>query len=230
MQPNSGYGPDNRCLLETIARSDGCLKGVAVVANEVSRDELAALKAGGIVGIAFNVALFGAAAYENLDRPLDLLAELDLIAQFQVQNEQLLELMPMLGSCGTRLLFDHCGRPNIGRGLEGEGFRALLGLGRAGNAWVKLSGCAKFSGLSFPYADAWAYIHALADAFTLDRCVWGSDWPFLRGQERIDYGTLLKLVEQLFPTDADRRKLMWETPRALFGCSGHGSARKLINT
>jgi hypothetical protein len=42
--------------------------------------------------------------------------------------------------------------------------------------------------------------------------LWGSDWPFLRASERIDYGPLLRLVEVLLPTPADRRKLLWDTP------------------
>lgn len=217
VQPNSGYGPDNRCLLDTITESAGRLKGIAVVPNDVSRKELERLKAGGIVGVAFNVALFGFAAYADAESLLHQLAELDLIAQFQVQNEQLLELLPMLEGCRARLLFDHCGRPEINHGLKSEGFQALLELGRAGNAYVKLSGYAKFSKEVFPHSDIWPYIRALVDAFTLDACVWGSDWPFLRAPERIDYGTLLKLIEQLFPDDGDRRKLMSETPCALFG-------------
>jgi predicted TIM-barrel fold metal-dependent hydrolase len=47
----------------------------------------------------------------------------------------------------------------------------------------------------------------------------GSDWPFLRAPERVDYGPLLRLVERLVPDFEDRRKLLWETPRALFGFS-----------
>ncbi len=219
VEPNSGYGPDNRCLLDTIARSNGRLKGIAVVGNEAPRSELEQLKASGIVGIAFNPALFGAAEYANAAGLLDRLAELGLIAQIQVHNDQLLELLPMLRASGVRLLFDHCGRPNVAAGLKQPGFQALLELGRSGRACVKLSGYAKFSHEPFPHADAWPYVRALVDAFTLDACVWGTDWPFLRAPQRIDYGTLLKLVERLFPDADERRKLLWETPRALFGFS-----------
>jgi predicted TIM-barrel fold metal-dependent hydrolase len=217
VEPNSGYGPDNRCMLDTIARSGGRLKGVAVVANSATRSELEDLKAGGIVGIAFNAALFGVAEYANAAVLLQRLAELDLFAQIQVQDNQLVELLPMLKASGVRLLFDHCGRPAISAGLEQPGFQALLELGRLGKACVKLSGYSKFSQEAFPHADAWPYVRALVEAFTLDTCIWGSDWPFLRAPERIDYGTLLKLVERLFPDANDRRKLLWETPRALFG-------------
>jgi predicted TIM-barrel fold metal-dependent hydrolase len=60
-------------------------------------------------------------------------------------------------------------------------------------------------------------VQALLEAFTPDRCVWGSDWPFLKAPERIDYGTILTLTERLIPDPADRQKVFWETPARLFG-------------
>jgi len=92
----------------------------------------------------------------------------------------------------------------------------LLRWADTGRVHVKLSGHYKFSREPYPYRDAWPYVHALVDAFGLDGCLWGSDWPFLRASERIDYGPLLRLVEVLLPTPADRRKLLWDTPRRLF--------------
>jgi hypothetical protein len=47
--------------------------------------------------------------------------------------------------------------------------------------------------------------------------MWGSDWPFLRAPERIDYGLVLKLVERLIPDPGDRHEVLWETPMRLFG-------------
>ena len=41
--PNSGYGLDNRCLLDALAASEGRFKGIAVVRNDASREELLAL-------------------------------------------------------------------------------------------------------------------------------------------------------------------------------------------
>jgi predicted TIM-barrel fold metal-dependent hydrolase len=55
------------------------------------------------------------------------------------------------------------------------------------------------------------------DAFGPDGCLWGSDWPFLRAGQRVDYGPLLRLVEHLIPDHQDRRTVLWETPHALFG-------------
>jgi predicted TIM-barrel fold metal-dependent hydrolase len=215
--PNSGYNLDNRCLLDTLRRNNGRFKGVAVVRNDAARAELEALKAAGIVGCAINPALYGVGQYRDIDGLLQNLDALDMFVQVQVQDDQLLSLLPTLERSDVRILVDHCGRPNPDAGVSQPGFRALLELGRAGRTFVKLSGHVKYSRLPFPWADTRPYVDVLIEAFTLDRCVWGSDWPFLRVPERIDYGPLLKLVEVQLPDAGDRRKLLWDTPMRLFG-------------
>jgi predicted TIM-barrel fold metal-dependent hydrolase len=214
--PNSGYGLDNRCLIDAIAHSAGRCKGVAVVANDASRADLEALKAAGIVGVAWNVTHYGVDYYANAAGLLDKLAALDLFVQVQVERDQLVPLVPMLERSGARILIDHCGRPTPAAGLHQPGFRALLGLAATRRAFVKLSGIVKFSREPFPHRDARPYIDALVDAFTLDACMWASDWPFLRAPARIDYGVLLALVLDLFPDAAQRRQVLWTTPDTLF--------------
>ena len=104
--------------------------------------------------------------------------------------------------------------------MQQKAFQALLAMGRARDAWIKLSGYYKFSQAPHPYEDTWPFIMALVDAFTLDRCVWGSDWPFLRANERLDYGPLLAMLPRLFPDQDDRHRLLWRTPARLLGFAG----------
>ena len=68
-----------------------------------------------------------------------------------------------------------------------------------------------------PHADASPFVRTLVDAYTLDHCLWASDWRYLRAPARVDYDVLLKLVATLFPDASERRKLLWDTPRRLFG-------------
>jgi predicted TIM-barrel fold metal-dependent hydrolase len=82
---------------------------------------------------------------------------------------------------------------------------------------VKLSGYQKFSAEPLPHDDALPFVRALMDTFTLDACVWASDWPYLKATERLDYGPLLKHVESWLPDANDRQRLLWNTPRRLFG-------------
>jgi predicted TIM-barrel fold metal-dependent hydrolase len=215
--PNSGYGEDNRYLLHAIAHGGGRFKGVAVVANDASEGLLADLKRQGVVGITLNATFHGVDYYRNMRPLIRRLVELDLFLQIQVEGDQLIGLAPVIENSDVRIIVDHCGRPIPDRGLSQAGFAMLCALGRSGRAAVKLSGLAKFSQMAFPHEDAWPYVHALADAFGLDRCLWGSDWPFLRAPQRMDYGPLLSLVDRLVPDPEARRKLLWDSPRRLFG-------------
>lgn len=126
--PNSGYGLDNRCLLDAIKLGAGRFKGVAVARNDASCAELQDLQAQGVVGVALNVALLGVDFYQGTGPLLERLRELGLWAQVQIQGDQLVDLKPMLLGSGAKLLFDHCGRP--GGWCGAGGFCGAAGAGR----------------------------------------------------------------------------------------------------
>ncbi|CCE02605.1 amidohydrolase family protein [Bradyrhizobium sp. STM 3809] len=214
---NSGYGSDSRILLDALRFGNGRFKGVAVVEKDVGIKELERLKAAGVIGVAFNVPFHGTHYYQDAAPLLEKLTELDLFLQVQVEQDQLLDLLPLIERSRVRLVFDHCGRPVVEHGVERPSFQALLALGRERDAVVKLSGYYKFARQAWPYTDTWPFIAALVDAFTLDRCVWGSDWPFLRAPERLDYGPLLAGISEIFPDPEDQQRLLWTTPRRLLG-------------
>lgn len=215
--PNSGYGLDNRCLLDTLAKGPGRYKGIAVVKNDANLAELQDLKAAGVVGVAINAALLGTDFYAETAPLLQRLRDLDMWAQVQVEGDQLVAMTALLKDSGVKVLFDHCGRPHAAAGLNQPGFQTLLSWADTGRACVKLSGCAKFSNQPYPYADARLYVDALIKAFTPQALVWASDWPFLRAPARIDYGPLQTLVHDWLPDADDRRAVLWDTPKRLFG-------------
>jgi predicted TIM-barrel fold metal-dependent hydrolase len=220
--PNSGYGLDNRCMLDALERAGGRLRGIALVPNDTGIDELQRLKASGVVGLAINTALLGRDFYQDAGPLFERLAVLDMFANVQVESDHLQTLAPLLERSGVRVLIDHCGRPDPAEALDQPGFRALLELAKSGRTVVKLSGYVKFSKTTHPYPDTWPYIEALLDGFGPDRCVWASDWPFLRAPRRIDYGPLLALLERLVPNPDDRRKVLWDTPRRLLALEDAG--------
>ena len=215
--PNSGYGFDNRCLLDALAQSRGRCKGVAVVRNDADDAELASLKDAGIVGVTWNVSHHGVDYFAGAGALLTRLHAHDLAVQVQTIDDQLVPLAPMLERSGVRVLLDHCGRPTAAAGLGQPGFRALLDLARTGRAYVKLSGLIKFSDEPPPHPDAWPFVHALLDAFTPERCMWASDWPYLRAPAHVDYGTLLADIARILPDPRTRRQVLYDTPVSLFG-------------
>lgn len=215
--PNSGYGTDNRCLLDAIAHSNGMFKGISVVPNDASVDQLQALKLQGVVGIAFNVALHGLAHYADIAPLLQRLADLQLFAQVQVDAPQMVTLAPTLLASGAEILIDHGGRPAVALGPHEPGFQSILQLGATGRACIKLSGWQKFSASPHPFGDTDWVFNELLNAFGPAQCIWGSDWPFLRAPQRLDYGPLLALFAKRVPDAQVRQAILWDTPRRLFG-------------
>lgn len=215
--PNSGYNSDNRCLLDAIAKGAGRFKGIAIVPMDLGYGGLQELKERGVIGVAFNPSLLGVDFYRGATPLLHHMAALDMVLSLQVEHDQLLELLPMLTHTQVRVLIDHCGRPAVQKGMDQAGFQALLRLASSGRVAVKLSGFQKFSTQLPPYSDSLPYVHALLEAFTLDACLWASDWPFLRAPHRLDVGPLLRQIERLLPDPADRKRLFWETPKRWLG-------------
>ena len=217
VQPNSGYDADNRCMLDAIAQGTGRFKGVAIVGPEASMDDLQALQAQGIVGVAHNLAMLGDAHYAGYDGLWERLAAAGMFVQVQVRDDQMAGLAPRLRGCGARILVDHHGRPDVRAGVGGAGFQALLALAGTGRCYVKLSGYDKFSQQAFPFADVRPFTRALVEAFGPSHCLWASDWPHLRAVQRLDYGPLLALLQAAVPDEQARAAILCDTPRALFG-------------
>ena len=216
VQPNSGYGSDNSCMLDAIAKGDGRFKGIAIVDLDADATKLKELRSRGVIGVAVNPTFHGNDYYRHADGLIKRLADLDMFLNLQVENDQFLMFAPWIESIPVKVLIDHTGRPTPPAGLDQPAFAAILRLAKTGRVNVKISGYLKFARRPYPFEDCWPFVRAIVDAFTLDRCMWASDWPFLRAPERQDYGPLVQLAGQLFPDANDRRKLFWDTPNRLF--------------
>jgi predicted TIM-barrel fold metal-dependent hydrolase len=213
------YGTDNRCLVDACLESEGHFKGIALVRPDVSERELESMDAAGIVGVRINIMNHGMKPLlePGAEALLAKLKAMGWFVQIQVAGDQLVEAAPILHKAGVRLLIDHIGRPVVSRGVSQPGFQTLLELGREGNAVVKLSGPFRSSEAGYPYEDVDPFVEAVIDAFTLDNCIWGSDWPFVRMDERMDYGLALVCVSRWLPDAQRRRDLLWNNPKRLFG-------------
>ncbi len=226
VNPFAGYATDNRCLLAAIAESQGQFKGVALVGHDTTDRDLQALNDGGVVGARFNTLFQGATSLEGAAglRLLARIKALGWFAQIYFHDDEVLKLLPILDAAGIRVVVDHCACPDPARGLDQPGFAAVLELGRRGYAAVKLSGPFRYSQRSWPYDDCDPFVRALIDAYTLDNCVWGSDWPFVRLPGRYDYGPTRHVLDRWLPDPADQARVLWDAPRRWFGFAAPGTA------
>ena len=132
VQPNSGYGSDNSCMLDTIARGNGRFKGIAIIDFDADLAALRDLQAQGIVGAAFNPTFHGIDYYKKSAALIERLAKLDMFLQLQCEYDQLSMFVPWIEATPVRVLIDHCGRPTPQEGLQQAGFQALLRLAATG--------------------------------------------------------------------------------------------------
>jgi predicted TIM-barrel fold metal-dependent hydrolase len=222
VNPTSGYGLDNACMLDALAQQPGRLRGIARVPLDVSRPALKSLAAQGVVGIRVDLVSDGTAQLDDsrFVPLLSRLADFDLILQVQCEKAQPVALLAALRKTPVRSVIDHCGRPDPAAGLRNPGFRALLKLADRENTAVKLSGAFRFSQRPLPYADTDRYVAALLSAFGAQRCMWGSDWPFLRLPHRVDYGPTLATLARWIPDARTRRQVLVGTPHKWFGFPG----------
>jgi predicted TIM-barrel fold metal-dependent hydrolase len=212
----SGYGIDNRPILDAIAASGGRYRGIAAVDPQVDEASLQTLADGGIVGVRLNAVNLGRTAIANAARLLARVAERNWIVQVQCAAPALPEFAPLLKASKARLLFDHLGLPDVRHGVRERGFQTLLSLAADG-ATIKLSGAFRSSSEPFPHADLDDFVAAICDAFPPRQRVWGSDWPFVACDPRPTYAETLQQLEAWVPDPAERRIVLGETPRRLFG-------------
>ncbi|WP_426959394.1 amidohydrolase family protein [Muricoccus radiodurans] len=219
INPLGGYGANNTYMLEAIAAAKGRLKGVALLPDGTPEAEIRRMVEGGIVGIRFNLdfptspPLHGEAGQRSLARA----REVGWMVQVHYHhNDSIVAAIPILRAAGCPVLIDHSGRPDLAMGLDQPGFQALLEFGRSSDAIIKLSGLFRLTQEGAPYHDTDPYIASLIEAFTLDRCIWGSDWPFLRAKHRTDFAPLLDALARMIPDAADREKVLWDNPARIF--------------
>ncbi len=218
VQPTSGYAYDNRCTLDAVERSGGRLRAIVRIPPDHARGHARLLEHPAVTGVRLDLIAEGT---EQLDAPdtrwlLRALAERGKVLQIQCERDQLVAALPALRRFPGHIVVDHCGRPDTAAGVSQPGFQALLDLGRDGH-YVKLSGPFRFSRAQVPFADCEPYVAALLERFTPERCVWGSDWPYLRISGRVDYGPTLGALERWIPDPAARRRVLRDTPARLFG-------------
>jgi predicted TIM-barrel fold metal-dependent hydrolase len=178
VQP-SPYGSDNRCTLDAIARLGGTGRGIAVVDESITTDELQRLHAAGVRGIRINLESQGQhdpqVGRRALTRAAEQVAPLGWHVQTFTNLAMLSALADLLRDLPVPLVVDHMGRADAAKGVDQPGFDTLLEGVASGRVYVKLSAPYRVSKQT-DYPDAAAIATALIDA-NPDRVLWGSDWP-----------------------------------------------------
>ena len=175
----SPYGTDNSSLLWLLNTLGASARGVAVIDEHTTRDDLAAMHKAGVRGTRLNLETRGQRdpdfAREQILRTVQQTGHLGWHVQLFVNLSVIEGLHDTIMSLPSMVVFDHFGRLDATAGMRQPGMDSLLSLVRAGRAYVKLSAPYRISELS-DYADVAPFARALIEA-NPERMVWGSDWP-----------------------------------------------------
>ena len=221
----STYGTDNACTLDALDQLGHDARGVAVVGEGVSADELAHLAARRVRGLRVNFVSpqsWGTSTPDMLATLARKVAEHPACTGWHVQifahPAQLIALAPQLRTLPVPLVIDHLGRIDPAQGPAAEAYGVVRGLLDGGNTWVKLSGAYMRSTVHGPsYADTLPLGQALVQAAT-DRLVWGSDWPHTTETPgTVNDADLVDLLQAWAGSDAAMDRILVDNPARLYG-------------
>ena len=221
----STYGTDNACMLDALDQLGDAARGVAVVGEEVSADELAHLAARRVRGLRVNFVSpqsWGTTTPDMLATLARKVAEHPACTGWHVQifahPEQLIVLAPQLRTLPVPLVIDHLGRIDPAEGPAAQAYGVVRGLLDGGNTWVKLSGAYMRSTVHGPsYADTLPLGQALVQAAP-ERLVWGSDWPHTTETPgTVNDADLVDLLSAWAASDAAMDRILVDNPARLYG-------------
>lgn len=180
VQP-SGYGTDNRCLVDALAKlGPARARGVAVIDLEhTTAREIGTLHEAGVRSIRLNLEVKGEHSVERSRLTLRKALQLVATTQWSVQIYADLSLIEGLAeeirSAKTPVVLDHFAGLKAEKGLSQVGWATLLKLLKESNVFVKLSAPYRASKQA-DYAELAPFVRALVDTAP-ERLVWASDWP-----------------------------------------------------
>lgn len=221
VQP-SFLGTDNSHLVQALRAAPDRLRGVAVVALDITDSELQDLAGAGVVGIRLNLVGLDSPA---LQTPAwqSLLARVNALGwhvEIHLQAARLDGVMPALLAAGCRIVVDHFGRPDPALGVSDAGFQYLLRQADSGSVWVKLAAPYRNWAAAACAASGRLATQQLLDAYTPERLMWGSDWPHTEHRHLASYAAATQWLDAWIDDPAQRRAVLADTPLQLFQFKG----------
>jgi len=212
----SCHGKDNRAMLDAIADAPDRRRGVAMVDDGFTDNDLAALDRGGVRAVRFNFVrhLGGTPDMDLFRRVIDSIKGLGWHVVLHMDASDIVPLGDMMRHLPLPFVIDHMGRVEATAGTQQPAFHALLELAKRENCWIKVGGAERIS--LPPYAAAVPIARAIVAAIP-DRVLWGTDFPHPNLKHEADEADLVDLIPQFAVTAEAQRKLLVDNPARLYG-------------
>lgn len=223
------YGWDNRYLAHCLKQHPTRFRAQGLVnpeAADVAEKFDALVREQGFSGVRLSPLYFpgrdtwvNSEAHQRLWRRADALGG---ILNFFILAPQLARLETMIEKFpGVRVVIDHLARIDLKSANPEQEIAALERLARYPNVWVKVTELNTMSvSKKYPYADTYAVVKRIYDAFGPDRLLWGTGFP-AGTRKQADRPTLdeeLALIRTEVPffTATDREKILGRNAAALW--------------
>ena len=215
----SCHGKDNSAMINALQSSGGMARGVAVVAHDISDDELDSMDAAGVRGVRFNFVkrLVDATPRELFLRTAERVQRLGWHIVVYFEAPDLADLTPFLEQLPGVVVVDHMGRPDVTRPIEGPDFGMFVDLMvTMPNLWTKVSCPERLTAAGPPYDDVVPFQRHLVETFT-DRVLWGTDWPHPNMKShKPDDGLLVDHIARIAQTPELQQALLVSNPMRLY--------------
>ncbi|MCZ0733696.1 amidohydrolase family protein [Phreatobacter sp. AB_2022a] len=229
----SVYGADNGATIFGIAARGTSARGVAVIDEKTTDQDLDKLHGQGFRGIRLNLATSGVSdpqvARQRFQAAADRMKARGWHVQIYTTPPVIAAIKDLVADAPVPVVFDHFGGAEAARGVDQPGFPELLDLVRSGKAYVKISGAYRASSRAPDYADVVPLAQALIAA-NRERLVWGTDWPHpdsvtppgkaatdVTPLLRIDDGAVLNQLAVWAPDAVVRKAILVDNPARLYG-------------
>ncbi len=225
-----GYGPGSNHLADVLARFPGRFRGVALLADDVDKHEVAHLDQLGVRGARFVSPGHRGALPRLSPRVAALVAEFGWHIQFYPSADDLIELAPALLQLPNPVVLDHFACIPAAGGIDQPAFQCLLKMLDTGRIWVKLSGPMRCTEGNFPYAPVTPLARELVRRAP-ERLLWGSDWPHVNMNERQmpNDGDLFDLLGQWVDDRLTLERILVHNPREVYGPFGLDPGQPAVN-
>jgi predicted TIM-barrel fold metal-dependent hydrolase len=228
------YGTDNSVTIWGMKVRGKNARGIAVIDDNTSENELDRLERSGFRGIRIDLrTLFRtdpAAARLLFEKSTRRLKRLGWNFEVQTDLKTIQGMKELFEGSIVPVVIDHFATVQAALGVDQPGFSELVDLVQRGNTYVKISAAYRSSNVGPSYSDIAPFAKALIAA-NPDRILWGSDWPHPAGSATstykrpvsevtphidVDDGRILNLLPTWAPDPKIREQILVENPARLY--------------
>jgi predicted TIM-barrel fold metal-dependent hydrolase len=223
------YGTDNAVTLWALGTRAASARGVAVIDDKTTEQELDAMHRAGVRGARLNLQATGAdaaAARHQFATLAKRIAARHWHIQIYTTPDVVAALKEPVLASDVPVVFDHFGGAQGELGARQTGFVELVQMIASGKAFVKISGAYRFSKQP-DFGDMGALARVLVQTRP-DRVLWGTDWPHTNssvpGQAAtalvapipVDDVHMLNLLAVWVPDAKLRAQILVDNPQRLY--------------